>query len=60
MVNLQVDSAVLKQKLDGLSVCQPIDNGDQDEEVPTEESVEEYVDHLVQSLEHTSTDEVQQ
>ena len=57
---MQVDSAVLKLNLDDLSASQPIDNGDQDEEVPTEESVEEYIEHLVQSLEHTEADEVQQ
>ena len=56
---MQVDSALLKRNVDDLSTCQPIDNGDQDEEVPTEENVEEYIEHLVQSLEHTKTDEVQ-
>jgi hypothetical protein len=50
----------LKQNLDGWSACQPIDNGDQDEQVPTEESVEEYIEHLVQSLEHVNTNEVKQ
>ena len=49
---IQVDAAVLKQKLvdtpqNGLSVL----SGDQDEEVPTEEGMEEFVDHLVESLE---------
>ena len=48
---------MLKQNLDGISVCQPIDSGDQDEQVPTEESVQE---HLVQSLEHINTDAVKQ
>ena len=50
-----MDSALLKLKLDDLSTCQPIVNGDEDEEMPTEEGVEEYIEHLVQSLEHTKT-----
>ena len=51
---------MLKQNLDGISVCQPIDSGDQDEQVPTEESVQEYIEHLVQSLEHINTNAVKQ
>ena len=50
---LQVDAAVLKQKLADLSTSgQPLLNGDQDEEIPTEEGMEEFVEHLVESLEH--------
>ena len=50
---------MLKLKLDNLSTCQLTANGDQDEEVPTEEGVEEYIEHLVQSLEHTKTENEQ-
>ena len=60
LLSLQVDSSMLKQNLDGMLVCQPMDNGDQDEQVPTEESVQEYIEHIVQSLENINTDAVKQ
>lgn len=33
-------------------------NGDQDEEIPSKESMEEFVEHLVQSFEDDKTDKV--
>ena len=49
----QADVAELRQKLvEATASGQPLLNGDQDEEIPSEENMEEYVDHLVESLEH--------
>ena len=48
---LQVEAALLRQKLSDFSITGQSFNGETDEELPTEESIEEYVEHLVESLE---------
>ena len=53
LLALQADVAELRQKLvEAAASGQPPLNGDQDEEIPSEENMEEYVEHLVESLEH--------
>ena len=47
----------LFQQESGASLSPADKNGDQDEETPTEDSLKEYVEHLVESLELKAKEE---
>ena len=56
---LQVEAAVLRQKfkdISGSGYSWPVFSGEEDEEILTEEYMEEFVDHLVEGLEHEKTE----